>query len=73
MDQHTTPDEATEAADEADARREHTADRTATPDEAAVADESLENLDSATREAVAAHEKEMMEIGAAAKGEGAIE
>jgi hypothetical protein len=71
MDDHTDPDEATRSADETDV--DHQPDRLPTDDEAALADEHLANDDPDRRADVAKHEEEMMDIGAHAKGEGAIE
>jgi hypothetical protein len=71
MADRTDPDEETRAADEADI--DHTADRPPTDDEATLAEEHTADEDPQRRADVAAHEKEMMEIGAHAKGEGAID
>jgi hypothetical protein len=71
MDDRTEPDEETRAADEADT--DHAADRPPTDEEAAVAETHAADDDPGRRADVAAHEKEMMEIGAHAKGEGAID
>jgi hypothetical protein len=51
----------------------HRADRPATDKEAAAADEQLAKETDAERADVAKHEKEMMELGANVKGEGAID
>ncbi len=51
----------------------HGADRPPTDNEAAAADEQLAAETAAQRADVAKHEKEMMEIGADVKGEGAID
>jgi hypothetical protein len=71
MDDRTDPDDDTRAADEADV--DHAADRPPTDDEAARADEHAAGEDPDRRADVAAHEEEMMEIGANVKGEGAID
>jgi hypothetical protein len=72
MDSHTEPDAATQAEDAAEASARHGSDRLPTDEEAAAAEEHAEQLDDAARADVARHEQEMMEIGAAAKGEGKI-
>jgi hypothetical protein len=71
MADRTDPDEDTRAADEADI--DHAADRPPTDDEATEAEAYAADEDPARRADVAAHEKEMMEIGANIKGEGAID
>jgi hypothetical protein len=70
---HTEPDEATRAADEADAAKGHTPDRAPTDTELAEADKEFAEDDESRRADVARHEKEMLDIGANVKGEGAIE
>ena len=72
VNDRTDPDGATRQAELSDAAHRHEADRAATGDEAQAADEALSKEDSYQREAVAEHEKEMMEIGATIKGEGEI-
>jgi hypothetical protein len=68
----TTPSNETKDAEQAEAQHAHTPDREATPDESAAADrgKSLAEEDAPT---VAAHEEEMMDIGAHVKGEGEID
>jgi hypothetical protein len=73
MDGHTEPDDATVAAEEAEATHPPGADRPGTPEEIAAADKARAADEAETRRSVAEHEKEMMEIGAEVKGEGAIE
>jgi hypothetical protein len=73
LEEHTEPDEATHDVAKIDAGRSHSADRPGTDDEERDADEAFAADDDQKRKDVAAHEKEMMEIGAHIKGEGAIE
>jgi hypothetical protein len=72
VNDRTDPDGATHQAEQSDAARRHEADREATGDEAQAADNALSTEDSDQRKEVAAHEEEMMEIGASIKGEGEI-
>ncbi len=71
-DRPTQPDEATRHEDEADATRAHAPDREATGDEEAAADAAAAAIDDDERRSVAEHEKEMLDLGAHAKGEGEI-
>ena len=64
--------DATKRAEEVDATQEHKADRAPTSEEEAAAERSLESLGE-DREDVASHYEEMTDIGAHAKGEGAVE
>ncbi len=73
MGQHTEPDETTRNVDGAGVGDDHSADRPGTEEEDAAADEHYAKGDPAGRAGVARHEKEMMEIGAEAQGEGAID
>jgi hypothetical protein len=73
MSDWTEPDASTQAAEEAEAGRDHIADRSAIEEESKHADASYAQSDPDERESVAEHEEEMMEIGADVKGEGAIE
>ncbi len=73
MEDRTEPDESTLAEEQVEASHNHSADRPATDKESATADEQLANSGENERAAVAKHEKEMMEIGAEVKGEGAID
>lgn len=73
MEDHTEPDGATHAAEDADAHRPRSADRPATQEEVTLADEQYGKSDAGQRRSVAEHEEEMMNIGAKVKGEGAIE
>ena len=66
MDERTTPDEDTRAAERADADRQGSADRMPTPEEEAIAD------DLEVDPQVAKHEKEMAERGADQEGEGRL-
>ncbi len=67
--QHENLDSATTDEEGADATRSHVADRPATPEEERLADEAAQTID---LDAVAVHEREMDELGAAVKGEGEI-
>jgi hypothetical protein len=67
MSDHVDP--RTEQAEQADAFRSHGADRAPTEEEERLADQSAKDVDEDT---VAEHEKEMDELGADVKGEGAI-
>jgi F0F1-type ATP synthase epsilon subunit len=71
-DRHTEPDEATVAAEEAEAAAGHTPDRPPTDQESADAEREFGSTDEEERRRVAEHEKEMNELGAEAKGEGRI-
>jgi hypothetical protein len=73
MEKETTPDEATLAAEEAEATHSHTADRAPTKAEEAAADRALDSLDSKDREGAAEHFEEMTDIGAHLKGEGSVD
>jgi hypothetical protein len=73
MDDRTEPDESTLAEEQVEATRNHSADRPATDEESAVADDRFATSSESERAEVAKHEKEMMEIGAETKGEGAID
>ncbi len=73
MEDRTEPDQATRDAERSDADRRHEADRPATEVEGKEADEVISQGDPRRRHDVADHEKEMMEIGAAVKGEGELE
>jgi hypothetical protein len=68
----TTPSNETKDAERAEAAQSHTPDRDATTGESAAAEQAktLFEDDAAT---VAAHEEEMMDIGAHVKGEGEID
>lgn len=72
MDQPTELDEQTLAAERAEARSAHGADRPANEEESEAAEDGIGDSDD-ERQRVAEHEREMNEIGAHAKGEGAIE
>jgi hypothetical protein len=72
MSESTDPTETTRAAERVDASQPHMADRAATPEEEAAAERGREEVD-ADPEDVAAHEKEMSDIGAHVKGEGEID
>ncbi len=73
MNHRTEPNEATKRADEAGVGDGHSADRPATEQEAAAAKEQYDKGDAERRADVARHEEEMMEIGAATKGEGTLD
>jgi hypothetical protein len=70
-DSPTEPDEATTSEEDAEAGAAHVADRLPTSEEETVADKHTES--DQERADVAAHEKEMNELGANAKGEGRID
>ncbi len=70
-DAHTTPDDATVAEDEREAKQAHVADREATKDEARAADRSCKEF-AADAHDVAENEKSMAKRGADIKGEGEI-
>jgi hypothetical protein len=72
-DSHTEPDEATISEQKSEAGAAHVADRLPTPEEEAAADSELADSDEKERSDVAAHEQEMNELGANAKGEGRID
>jgi hypothetical protein len=72
MEGETEPTEATLDAERLDASQAHTADRPPTDEEATAAEESQEKFKGDEAE-VAEHYKEMSDIGANVKGEGAIE
>jgi len=59
-------------ADEAEAARSHDPDRAATIKEEEEAEAARAGMSDEERKSVAAHEEEMMGIGAEAKGEGQI-
>jgi hypothetical protein len=65
-DDRTRPDQATRAAERAEASAPHRPDRMPTPEEEDAADELTLNED------VAAHEREMAERGARQQGEGRL-
>jgi hypothetical protein len=67
------PDETTDSDPDSKATTGDGADRPATDKETAAADEQYAKDTDAHRAEVAKHEKQMMEIGAEVKGEGAIE
>jgi hypothetical protein len=71
MNDHTESHETAQAPDEDEV--DHVADRPPTDDEASLADQQLAREDPERRADVAAHEKEMMDIGAHTKGEGSID
>jgi hypothetical protein len=73
MEPRTEPDDSTLAEEKVEAVHDHSADKPATEKESAVADEQFANSDESERAEIAKHEKEMMEIGAEIKGEGAID
>ena len=66
-------DEATGSNPDGTATPGHGADRPPTDEESAAADEHFAAETEARRADVAKHEKEMMELGAEVKGEGAID
>jgi hypothetical protein len=70
-DARTTPDDATIAEDEREAKQAHVADREATKDEARAADRSREEFADDVH-GVAENEKSMQKRGAEIKGEGEI-
>ena len=70
-DERTTPDEATEREEQAEAVRDHVPDQPPTEEQEAAAHKFREEH-SDEMEAVARHHKEMDDIGANAKGEGRI-
>jgi hypothetical protein len=72
MSDNAEPDEATVEAEQVDAQQAHVADRAPTADEEAEAEKSKEAFAGDSAE-VAAHYEEMSDIGAHAKGEGAID
>jgi hypothetical protein len=72
MEGETEPTEATLEAERLDAAQAHAADRPPTDEEDAAAEESEEKFKGDKAE-VAEHYKEMSDIGAQVKGEGAIE
>jgi hypothetical protein len=72
VENENEPDAETRAAEQVDATHAHTADREPTSEEEAAAERSLESLGE-DREDVASHYEEMTDIGAHAKGEGAVE
>ena len=73
MDSHTEPDEATISEQKSEAGAAHVADRLPTPEEEAAADGKFSEEAEQERRDVAAHEREMNELGANAKGEGRID
>jgi hypothetical protein len=73
MGPETEPDDATRAAERAEAGHPHTADRPPTAEEVAAADFEYFASDPDEREAVSEHEEEMANLGANIKGEGQIE
>jgi hypothetical protein len=68
----TEPDEGTLEAEREDATQAHAADRPPTDDESAAAEKSASTFAGDSKD-VAAHEKEMSDIGANIKGEGEID
>jgi hypothetical protein len=72
-DSHTEPDEATISEQNSEAGAAHVADRVPTAEEEAAAEGELAKTDQQERDDVAAHEQEMNELGANAKGEGRID
>jgi hypothetical protein len=72
-DSHTEPDEATISEQKSEAGAAHVADRLPTPEEEAAAEAKYAESDDQERRDVAAHEREMDELGANAKGEGRID
>jgi hypothetical protein len=72
VENENEPDAATREAESADATHAHAADRPPTTEEEAAAERSAESF-GADRQAVAEHEEEMIDLGAHAKGEGAVE
>jgi hypothetical protein len=73
MEERTEPDETTLEAERVESTRAHVADRDPDGAEEAAADEEFSALGAEARSDAAAHEEEMNRIGAATKGEGAIE
>jgi hypothetical protein len=69
----TEPNEATEAAETAEANKTAGADRLPTDEEAAAADKSFEAEGDDERKNVAEHYDDMAKLGADIKGEGEIE
>lgn len=69
----TEPDAGTRKAEDSDAAHAHTSDRQPTPDEVEAADQEVSIESDEERRRVAAHYKEMADLGAEAKGEGRIE
>jgi hypothetical protein len=72
-DSPTEPDEATVSEQKSEADAAHVADRLPTPDEEAAAEGEYAKEGDEERRDVAAHEQEMNELGAKAKGEGRID
>ncbi len=72
MSDHTEPDEATLHAEQDEGVAVHAADRQPTAEEEAAAESGYPESDE-ERQKVAAHEREMNELGAEAKGEGRID
>jgi hypothetical protein len=73
MNQGSEPDDVTDGSANSSAVNGHKADRPPTEAEATAADEQFARDTDAQRADVAKHEKEMMELGAEVKGEGAID
>jgi len=71
VDEETQPDEGTLEAERIDAEKAHVADRPPTDEEERAAEGVAEKF-AGDREAAAAHDEEMSDIGAQAKGEGRI-
>jgi len=71
-DSHTEPDEATISEEKSEAGAAHGADRLPTAEEEAAAEAKFSEEGEQERRNVAAHEQEMNELGAEAKGEGRI-
>jgi hypothetical protein len=72
-DSPTEPDESTVSEQKSEAGAAHVADRLPTPEEEAAAEGESAKEDEQERRDVAAHEQEMNELGANAKGEGRID
>lgn len=69
----TEPDAGTRKAEDSDAASPHISDRQPTPDEVEAADQEVSTESDEERRRVAAHYKEMADLGVEAKGEGRIE
>jgi hypothetical protein len=72
VDSEGPTDEGTLEAERLDAGEAHVADRAPTPDEEAAAEKAAKDLEGDSKE-TAAHYEEMSDLGAHAKGEGAID
>jgi len=72
MERADEPTDATREAEDVDATQAHAADRPPTKEEEAAAEAARAKYEADAKD-VAAHEKEMSDIGAHVKGEGAID